>query len=61
MNDLIKAAEEALKLLEDWAVVIDGEWGACRDLEELERDGRLPKEILYLRAALKHINRDATN
>jgi glutaredoxin len=51
--ELRKAAEDALKLLEEWAVQIDGEWGMCRDLEELERDGRLPEEILALRRVLR--------
>lgn len=52
MSDLRKAAEDALKLLEEWAVTIDHEWGSCRELEEIEQDGDLSEKILNLRAAL---------
>ena len=54
MTDLRKAAEDALKLLEHWAVTIEGEWGMARTLEELEKEGSLEEEILNLRAALEH-------
>ena len=53
MTDLHKAAEDALALLERWAVLIDGEWGDCMDLDELEKHGRLPDEITKLRAAIR--------
>jgi hypothetical protein len=53
MTDLRKAAEDALALLERWAVLIDSEWGDCFDLDELEAHGRLPDEIIHLRAALR--------
>lgn len=53
MTDLRKAAEDALKLLEHWAVTIEGEWGTARTLEELEKEGSLEEEILNLRAALE--------
>ena len=52
MTDLHKAAEDALKLLEKWAVMIDAEWGSCRDLKEIEQDGDLSEKIIKLRAAL---------
>jgi len=55
MTDLRKAAEDALKLLEKWAVMIDAEWGSCRDLEEIEQDGDLSEKILNLRAALSKV------
>lgn len=53
--ELIEATTPALRLLEKWAVQIDGEWGSCRELAELERDGRLDDEILTLRAAIARI------
>ncbi len=52
MIDMRTAAEEALRLLERWAVTIDGEWGNVRSLEEIEADGDLPQEIVNLRAAI---------
>jgi hypothetical protein len=51
-DDLRDASVKALALLERNAVTIDGEWGNCRSLEELERDGALPIEILNLRNAI---------
>lgn len=51
-DDLRDASVKALALLERNAVTIDGEWGSCRSLEELERDGALPIEILNLRNAI---------
>jgi len=51
-DDLRDASVKALALLERNAVTIDGEWGDCRSLEELERDGALPIEILNLRNAI---------
>ena len=53
MTDLRKAAEAALKLLEEWAVKIEGEWGVGRTIEELMKAGDLDDRILDLRAALE--------
>jgi len=52
VDNLREASGKALALLERNAVTIDGEWGDCRSLEELERDGALPEEILGLRKAI---------
>ena len=52
----LKVAEEALgkliALAESDAVQIDGEWGNCRTLEQMEAEGALPSEIIAARAAL---------
>jgi hypothetical protein len=53
MITLRDSAEAALRLLESWALTIDGEWGDARSLEELEADGALPVEILHLRFAIE--------
>jgi hypothetical protein len=55
-DDLRDASVKALALLERNAVTIDGEWGDCRSLEELERDNALPIEILALRRAIDNYN-----
>ena len=52
VDNLREASAKALALLERNAVTIDGEWGHCRSLEELEQDGALPEEILGLPKAI---------
>lgn len=49
---LVEALKGALENLEKYAVIVDGEWGSCRDLEGLEADGELPECIKDVRAAL---------
>jgi hypothetical protein len=58
MNDLHKAAEAALRLLEEYAQAIEHEWGDCRSPEEVEKDGDMEVEILNLRAALAALNKE---
>lgn len=53
--ELIDSQRELLALVEQWAVQIEGEWGMCRDLDELEKDGELRPEIIRARAALARI------
>jgi hypothetical protein len=48
--ELIESHAKCLALLEIWAVQIDGEWGSCRELRELENDGDLEPEIIEARA-----------
>lgn len=43
---------EALEELEQYELKVEGEWGSCRSIEQLEADGHLPPIILKLRAAL---------
>ena len=51
-----EALREALRNLIAWAehaeVQIDGEWGNCRNLAEMEKDGDLSDELIAARAAL---------
>jgi hypothetical protein len=49
---LVKALEDALVLLESQETQIDGEWGDCRGLEQIEKDGDLSREIIQAREAL---------
>jgi len=51
-TELLVAAVAALDLLEGYEETVEGEWGGGRSLEEIERDGDLPKEIVDLRAAI---------
>lgn len=46
------ALEVAIAQMEYDAAKIDGEWGGCRSIDELERDGELPEAIVLARAAL---------
>lgn len=53
----LQAVREALRgaierMWED-AVVIDGEWGSCREQEELEKARETPAAIIATSAALK--------
>lgn len=52
----IRVLEAAIGPLITWAenaeVTIEGEWGACRSLEELDSAGELAEEIYAARAAL---------
>lgn len=53
--DLLATLREALAQLEEWEVKIDGEWGSCRDLDELESDGELSDATLKARAIIAAI------
>lgn len=48
----LQVLKAALKLLEQYEVQIEGEWGAGRSLKQLEALGYLPPEILDLRALI---------
>lgn len=48
---LVEALEDALNQLEEWEVKIDGEWGACRKLEDIPVH-ELSAATLTVRAAL---------
>lgn len=50
--ELLGALEKSLKLLEEYEVKIDGEWGTGASLQRLDAEGRLPIEILEARAAI---------
>ena len=53
MSDKMREAlANLLKLAERYEVKIDGEWGCCRDIEQIEADCDLPDEIVAARAAL---------
>ncbi len=52
---LKEAAEKALAILEDYEVQIDGEWGACRDINQLYADG-IVADVLPLLKGLLHDN-----
>ena len=49
---LVEALRNALARMEADLEKIEDEWGACRSLETLERDGQLTKEIVEARALL---------
>lgn len=46
------ALQDALSFMESAEMRIEGEWGKCRTIGELERDGNLSPEIFKVRAAL---------
>ncbi len=48
-----EALVAAIAKMEAYEVQIDGEWGCCRDLPKIEKDGDLSPEILQAREALK--------
>lgn len=51
----IRVLVRALYLLEEWSVQIDGEWGAARELDQIEADGELQSEIEDLRALVARL------
>lgn len=51
-QELLEALKIAKDQLEDWEVCIDGEWGHCRDLDELEADMALHPATRAVRAAI---------
>lgn len=50
--ELLEALEEALLKMESDEERIEGEWGSCRSLEQLEKDGELDDAILKARAII---------
>ena len=44
--------EMALRKLEQLRVTVDGEWGSCRDLSEIDTAGEQWPEVIALRARL---------
>ncbi len=50
-------AERVLQALEDCALLIDGEWGQCRTLDEMQETGMYPslvrEPIAIIKAILK--------
>ncbi len=50
--EFVDKAAAALDLLERHTVTIDGEFGYCRSIGELESAGALPQEIVNLRRAI---------
>jgi hypothetical protein len=50
--ELLEALRVALSQLESWEEKIDGEWGWCRKLPELEAAGALSEATLRARAAI---------
>lgn len=50
--DLLKAIEALAEKAQVKEVMIDGEFGTCRDREELWRDGAMPREISDAIAAI---------
>ena len=50
--ELLEALEEALLKMESDEERIEGEWGSCRSLEQLEKDGDLDDAILKARAVI---------
>lgn len=52
---LVEALRNALLAMEEYEEKIEGEWGASRDLEDIERDGDLSKEIIEARALLAEL------
>ncbi len=51
-DDLVKALTDALALMEQQEVRIEGEWGCGRTLEQLEAVSQLSDEIIQARAIL---------
>ncbi len=52
VRELEEALQAALTQMEEDIITIDGEWGSCRSLEELESDGELWSEIVQARKML---------
>ena len=52
VSTLVEALEAALDSLEEYAEVVDGEIGMCRDIDQMEADGELPDCIKSARLAL---------
>jgi hypothetical protein len=50
--EMVKALERAVSQMSSDATCIDGEFGSCRSLEEMEADGDLPEALVLARAAL---------
>ncbi len=52
VRELEEALQASLTQMEEDIITIDGEWGSCRSLEELESDGELWSEIVQARKML---------
>ena len=55
-EELKKLLEDVKEYIEETEVTIDGEWGSCRDLEELQEQGLMPE--LYARVNTALANAD---
>lgn len=51
-QELLEVLKLARKQLEIWEVMIDSEWGSCRDLDEIEADGALHPTTRIVRTAI---------
>lgn len=50
---LKEAAQKALDVPEDYEVKIDGEWGACRSIDQLYADGMVDDVLPLLKGLLR--------
>jgi hypothetical protein len=51
-QELLAALRVALTQLEEWEVTLDGEFGSCRNLDQLEKEGALSEATLATRTAI---------
>lgn len=54
-EELRKLLEDVKEYIEGTEVQIDGEWGSCRDLEELQEQGAMPELYARVNAALANV------
>ncbi len=52
-KELVTLVEEMLKYIESMECTIDGEWGSCRNFDELEKDEEVPELYYKLKKLLK--------
>ena len=51
-EELRKLLEDVKRYIERMEVQIDGEWGSCRELEELQEQELMPELYAHVNAAL---------
>jgi hypothetical protein len=51
----LELLQKMVEYVEDKEVIIDGEWGSCRDLEELIQDEEMPELYFELTNLIKKI------
>lgn len=50
--DLLEALQDALRLMEEQFMKLEWEFGECREIEAIEKDGDLPSAVIKARAAI---------
>jgi hypothetical protein len=53
---VVQSLRDCVSKMESVVLRIEGEYGMCRDLNELAKDGDLPKELIAARLVLEQLS-----